>query len=482
MSVMNLKLRGQAFADLLQRYGAVFGHAWSQRKAMEPTPRLPHEAQFLPAALALQETPLSPAPRVAMWAIISFAVLAVVWATVGRIDIVATAQGRVIPDAGIKLVQPIETATVRAIHVREGQSVRAGEPLIDLDATVAVADRTRLQGELADARMQAARGRALLAALDSGKAPALGTVQSPGAPLSEARKTEAQQMLNSLHQEYLARQSRLDAELSRIDAEMQSTQEAVRKYEMTLPMAERRAQDFKDLVDENFVSRHGYLDREQVRIERTADLATLRSKLKEIEASRREAQHQKLELLTQTRRTQLDAVREASQRAASLEQELTKADTHGRQMQLTAPVDGTVQQLAVRTIGGIVTPAQQLMVVVPRNDTLEVEAFIENKDIGFVRVGQQAEVKIETFQFTRYGTLHGEITSVSHDAINDEKRGLIYSTRVRLARNSLNVDGVDVSLSPGMAVSVEAKIGHRRVIEYFLSPFQRATAEGLRER
>lgn len=482
MSVMNLKLRGQAFADLLQRYGTVFGHAWSQRKAMAPTPRLPHEAQFLPAALALQETPLSPAPRVAMWAIISFAVLAVVWATVGRIDIVATAHGRVIPDAGIKLVQPIETATVRAIHVREGQSVRAGEPLIDLDATVAVADRTRLQGELADARLQAARARALLAALDSGKAPALGTVQSPGAPLSEARKTEAQQMLNSLHQEYLARQSRLDAELSRIDAEMQSTQEAVRKYEMTLPMAERRAQDFKDLVDENFVSRHGYLDREQVRIERTADLATLRSKLKEIEASRREAQHQKLELLTQTRRTQLDAVREASQRAASLEQELTKADTHGRQMQLTAPVDGTVQQLAVRTIGGIVTPAQQLMVVVPRNDTLEVEAFIENKDIGFVRVGQQAEVKIETFQFTRYGTLHGEITSVSHDAINDEKRGLIYSTRVRLARNSLNVDGVDVSLSPGMAVSVEAKIGHRRVIEYFLSPFQRATAEGLRER
>lgn len=482
MSVMNLKLRGQAFADLLQRYGTVFGHAWSQRKAMEPTPRLPHEAQFLPAALALQETPLSPAPRVAMWAIISFAVLAVVWATVGRIDIVATAHGRVIPDAGIKLVQPIETATVRAIHVREGQSVRAGEPLIDLDATVAVADRTRLQGELADARLQAARARALLAALDSGKAPALGTVQSPGAPMSEARKTEAQQLLNSLHQEYLARQSRLDAELSRIDAEMQSTQEAVRKYEMTLPMAERRAQDFKDLVDENFVSRHGYLDREQVRIERTADLATLRSKLKEIEASRREAQHQKLELLTQTRRTQLDAVREASQRAASLEQELTKADTHGRQMQLTAPVDGTVQQLAVRTIGGIVTPAQQLMVVVPRNDTLEVEAFIENKDIGFVRVGQQAEVKIETFQFTRYGTLHGEITSVSHDAINDEKRGLIYSTRVRLARNSLNVDGVEVSLSPGMAVSVEAKIGHRRVIEYFLSPFQRTTSESLRER
>ena len=344
-----------------------------------------------------------------------------VWATVGQIDIVATAQGRVIPDAGIKLVQPIETATVRAIHVREGQSVRAGEALIDLDATVAVADRTRLSGEVADARLQVALAKALLSALDSGKPPVLGTVQAPAGPVNSAKQAESQQLLSSIHQEYLARQSRLDAELARIDAEMQSTQEAVRKLEMTLPIAERRAQDFKDLVDQNFVSRHGYQDQEQLRIEKTADLATLRSKLKEIDASRREAQHQKLELLTQTRRVQLDTIREASQRAASLEQELTKADTHGRQMQLTAPVDGTVQQLAVRTVGGIVTPAQQLMVIVPRNDTLEVEAFIENKDIGFVRVGQEAEVKIETFQFTRYGTLRGEITSVSHDAISDEK-------------------------------------------------------------
>lgn len=481
MSVMNLKLRSQALADLLRRYGAVFGHAWSQRKAMEPPRRLPHEAQFLPAALALQETPLSPAPHVAMWATISFAALAVAWATFGRVDIVATAQGRVVPDAGTKLVQPLETGIVQAIHVREGQSVRAGDRLIDLDATVAVADRTRLGGELAEARLQVARARAMLAALDSGRPPVL-AAPAPATPAGASRHVEIQQLLTSQFQEYQARQSRIDAELSRIDAEIQSTQEAVRKYEMTLPMTERRAQDFKDLVDENFVSRHGYQDREQLRIEKTADLATLRSKLKEIEASRHESRNQKLELLTQTRRTHLDAANEGTQRAASLEQELAKADTHGRQMQLTAPVDGTVQQLAVRTIGGVVTPAQQLMVIVPRNDTLEVEAFIENKDIGFVRAGQEAEVKVETFQFTRYGTLHGQITSVSHDAINDEKRGLIYSTRVRLDRSSLNIDGVDVSLSPGMAVSVEARIGTRRVVEYFLGPFLKTTSESLRER
>jgi hemolysin D len=481
MSVMNIKLRGQALSDLLQRYGAVFSYAWSQRKAMEPPQRLPHEAQFLPAALALQETPLSPTPHVAMWTIIGFTALAVAWATLGRVDVVATAQGRVVPDAGTKLVQPIETGAVRAIHVREGQAVRAGDPLIDLDATVAVADRTRLGGEVVEARLQVARARAMLAALDSGRSPVLGATAST-TPASILRHAEVQQLLTSQFLEYQAQQARIDAELSRIDAEMQSTEESVRKYEMTLPMAERRAQDFKDLVDENFVSRHGYQDREQLRIEKTADLAALRSKLKEIEANRRASRNQKLELLTQTRRTHLDAVNEGIQRAASLEQELAKADIHGRQMQLTAPVDGTVQQLAVRTIGGVVTPAQQLMVIVPRNDILEVEAFIENKDIGFVHAGQEAEVKVETFQFTRYGTLHGQITSVSHDAINDEKRGLIYSTRVRLDRSSLNIDGVDVSLSPGMAVSVEARIGTRRVIEYFLSPFLRTTSESLRER
>lgn len=387
--VMNFKLRGQALADLLQRYGSAFRHAWSQRQAMEPVRRLPHETQFLPAALALQETPVSPAPRVAMWLIIAFCGIAITWATLGHVDIVATAQGRVVPHAGSKVVQPIETATVRAIHVREGQSVRAGEVLIDLDATVAVADQTRLEGEIADARLLAGRSRALLAALDSGKAPALSAVT--GVPAR--RLVEAERLLHSQYQEYQARQSRIDAELARIAAESQSTQEAVRKLEMTVPMAERRAQDFKNLVDENFVSRHGYLDQEQLRIEKSADLAALRSRLKEIEASRREAQNQKAEALAQTRRTHLDAINEATQRTASLEQERTKAETHGRQMQLTAPVDGTVQQLAVRTVGGVVTPAQQLMVIVPKGDTLEVEAFIENKDIGFVRPGQTAVVK-----------------------------------------------------------------------------------------
>lgn len=478
MSVSSVKLRGEATADLLRRYRDVFRFAWSQRQAMAPVQRLPHEAEFLPAALALQETPVSPAPRVAMWSIVAFTAIAAVWAGVGTIDVVATASGRIVSQAGSQVIQPVETATVRAIHVREGQAVRAGDALIDLDARLAQADSTRAGAEVADARLLAARSRALLAALDGGKAPVLPAL--PDVPV--ARRGEAEQLLRSQYQEYLARRSRLEAELARIDAEAQTTRETVRKLEQTLPLAERRAEDLKALADEQFVSRHTYLDREQVRIERGADLSTLRSKLKEIEASRRESLNQQAELLAQTRRAALDAATEGAQRAAALEQELAKADTRGRLLQLTAPVDGTVQQLAVRTVGGVVTPAQQVMVIVPKDGTLEVEAFVENKDIGFVRAGQRAVVKVETFPYTKYGTIDGEITSVSHDAIADEKRGLIYATRVRLERRTIDVDGVDVSLTPGMAVSVEARLGERRLIEYFLSPFLRATSESLRER
>lgn len=165
-----------------------------------------------------------------------------------------------------------------------------------------------------------------------------------------------------------------------------------------------------------------------------------------------------------------------------MEQDLLKADSRGKLMQLTSPVDGTVQQLVVHTVGGVMTPAQPVMVIVPRDNPLEVEAFLENKDIGFVKPNQDAEVKIETFQYAKYGTLHAKVMSVSHDAINDEKRGLIYSTRVKMDKANINVDGTSVSSSPGMAVSVEIKTGKRRVIEYFLSPLMQHTSESLRER
>jgi hemolysin D len=178
----------------------------------------------------------------------------------------------------------------------------------------------------------------------------------------------------------------------------------------------------------------------------------------------------------------LDLQQEANQKAASLVQELAKARYQETLTSLKAPVDGSVQQLAIHTVGGVVTPAQPLMVIVPADQLVEVEAMLENKDVGFVRAGQPVTVKVETFTFTKYGTVDGEVLSVSNDAIEDEKRGLIYSSRIRLNTDHLMVNGQRVALSPGMSVTAEVKTDQRRVIEYFLSPLQQHVDESLRER
>jgi hemolysin D len=477
-----LTLRLQATLDLLKRYATIFSHVWKIRKDLDPPPRLPHEAQFLPAALELQETPVSAAPRIVAWLLMAFALIAVLWAIFGKIDVVATAQGKIVPNEGSKLIQPIETAAVKAIHVVDGQSVKAGQVLVELDATMARADSTRTANDLTTARLQAARAKGLLAALTSGKAPRIESPANIGAGIGTERVAQEQRILDSQYGEYQARVSRIDAEIAKREAERRSTQEIVKKLEQTAPIARQRAEDFKGLVEKNFISKHGYLEKEQVRIEQEADLETQKSRLKELAAAIDEAKGQRSSALAETRRLALDTLNEAEQKATGFGQELVKSDTRGKLMTLTAPVDGTVQQLAVRTVGGVVTPAQALMVIVPKDDALEVEAFLENKDIGFVNAGQQAEVKIETFPFTKYGTIPASLVHVSRDAINDEKRGPIYSTRARLQRATMQVEDKTVNLSAGMAVSVEIKTGKRRVIEYFLSPLLQYGSESLRER
>lgn len=471
-------MKRHALADLFKRYAKVFRLAWSRRKELDTPILQTHEAQFLPAALALRDTPVHPAPRMALWLIMAFALIALLWAIFGRIDVVATAVGKIIPNDRTKVIQPMETAVVKSIHVRDGQMVQLGQVLIELDTTSTAADSGRLRNEALTARLEAARAQAMLVALVRGRPAQMPLVHGA----DPTRMSTEQSQLLGQYQEYQARQQQLQAETTRRQAELQTTQEQVSKLEKTLPIARRRAEDYQKLVKENFMSEHGYLEREQERIEQEQDLASSRAKLSEIRAALMEVQRQQATLTAETRRQLLDQHNLAAQKAASLEQELVKADQRGRLMHLTAPVAGTVQQLAVHTVGGVVTPAQPLMVIVPKENVLEVEAMLPNKDIGFVNPGQQAEVKVETFPFTKYGTLRGTITQVSSDAIADEKLGLIYATRVKLAKDTLQVENKVIRMTPGMAVTVEVKTGKRRVIEYFLSPLMKVSSESLRER
>ena len=447
---MSLQHRWEAAASLLRRYAEIFGYFWRERQSMSGGLFNEEEAAFLPGALALQEKPLSPAARWTGRLLMALVLIALLWSIFGKIDIVVNGAGKVIVSGRTKALASVDVASVRTLHVKEGQAVKAGEVLIELDTAGIDAERDKAEGEAMAAILMAARSRALITAIDTLQPPKLPAI----ADVPEERWQAARQHLEGQYRDFRAKLTRIDGEIKR--------------YGQALPLATRRARDFKELAGQRDVSIHAWLEKEQLRIDLEGQLAA--------------ARNQRAELIAQTRKEALDALAESERVAGASNQDALRADAHSRLLKLTAPVDGTVQQLAVHTVGGVVPAAQPIMLVVPREDTVEVEAFLENKDIGFVQVGQNASVKIDAFEYTKYGTIPGRVSHVSHDAIEDEKRGLIYAVRVLLDRASLMVDANERRLGPGMSVNVEIKTGDRRVIEYVLSPLMRHKRESLNER
>ncbi|MER0044256.1 HlyD family type I secretion periplasmic adaptor subunit [Pseudomonas sp. MGal98] len=466
--------------ELLNRYRSAWRHSWRNRKAMDAPPRLSHEVQFLPAALALQEKPVHPAPRYIQWTIMLFAALALVWACVGEIDVVATATGKIVPSGKTKVIQPNEVAVVKAIHVHDGQRVKAGELLVELDSQITGADVERLHSELLAAQVDSARARLLLQAIKDKAEPASVSDFIPNA--KPAQQESLQRWVQGQYLELRAALDQSDAQIEQRQAEIRSLRASITALSKTLPISRELAADYRGLLDKQFVAKHAYLEKEQILLDQERELAQQRARISELEAALKAAQQQRLGVLAQTRRAMLDLQNDADVRAASLTQELRKAEQRNRLTQLTAPVDGTVQQLAIHTQGGVVTQAQPLMVIVPSDQPVEVEAMLENKDVGFVRPGQAVEVKVETFNFTKYGVVDGTVVNVSSDAIEDEKLGLVYSTRIQLKDSVIAVGHSLVDLTPGMAVRAEVKTDKRRVIDYFLSPLQQYSSEGMRER
>ena len=212
------------------------------------------------------------------------------------------------------------------------------------------------------------------------------------------------------------------------------------------------------------------------------DLATQQARLAEAASAAQETAQTLAALKAETNRQLADPRAQATTQALQLQAELAKANQRERLTQLTAPVDGVIQQLAIHSVGGVVTSAQPLMIVVPEQAEVTAEISIANQDIGFVNAGQRAEVKLETFPYTRYGTVDAQVKLVTADAVTDEKRGSFYPAVLTLSQNTMDVDGKRVPLSPGMNITAEIKTGQRRVIEFLLSPVQRAGSESLRER
>ena len=454
------------------------------------------ELAFLPAALEIVETPPSPTGRALGSTLIALFVLALAWASLSHVDIVATATGKIIPTGHSKVIQPFETGVVRNIRVADGQNVNAGDVLIELDPTIMEGEINHLQGDLQSAQLDIARLRAALADTDDPLA-----AFRPPETTNPAMVIQQRQFLLAQIAEHRAKMAALDGQRAQKEAERATISATIDKLDAVIPTIEERVNIRKTLNE--YGSRLQYFEVLQQLTESQQERLVQKSHLKEAQAAVAAIIETRAQTMGEYRRTLFGELTEAERKAAGLAADLSKAEKRTKLQQLTAPVSGMVQQLAAHTVGGVVTPAQALMVIVPRDSQLEIEAMVSNRDIGFVHIGDEVEIKIDTFDFTRYGLLRGKVRSISSDAIvhdatsdkstenstgspnaSSEPKGkdLTYAARISVDRSQIQVEDKMVNLSPGMAVTAEIKTGSRRIISYLLSPLLRYQQESLRER
>ena len=456
------------------------------------------ETEFLPAALEVLETPPSPAGRVLILLICFFFCIAVVWSAIGKVDIIATASGKVVPAGRSKVIQPVATGVVRDILVDDGQKVKAGQVLVKIDTTISQAEQNRLHDEMIAAELDTAR---LKAALKMSADPEKYFVPPKGATQQQIQIEEAQ--LTDQVQNIRSKLSDLDSQISENEGNQAAVQATIDKLQQSIPLIQQREQMRAYLSGKGYGSKLNTLQTEQDLDEHEADLKVQQGRLQQAAGGVSALKAQRQQTEADFKQKTLDELAQAEVKAASLGQQYIQATERNRQQTLTAPVTGTVQQLAIHTVGGVVTPAEALMKIVPADGKLEVRAMIRNQDIGFVHVGQGAAVKVATFDFTQYGFMHGKIQSISQDAIvqqalpaqgngapsgsnasgdNSQAQGLVYATDVALNKPWMNIHGRRVRLEPGMAVTVEIKTGKRSILDYLLSPLARYKEDSLHER
>lgn len=432
---------------------------------------------FLPAALEVLETPPSPVGRMVLWVIMAFLTLALAWAMIGKLDVVASAGGKVTPRGQVKMIQAADGGVVRAIHVVEGQEVKAGQPLIVLDPTLTKADVEQARQALLSAEIDVARARALVAYAQGRPA---GFIAPPGAdPLTvanqrafvDAKIAEQASSQANLLQEQAQRRGDLAMVISEAD-----------KLTEQLPLAIDQLHGLEALEAQGYAPRLRVSEVRQRVIAIRQDLAIRNAEKIKSQAAIAALDQQRTRLSSEFARESLDALTEAEANRSLRAEELKKATDKASLTVLTAPVDGVIEQVQVHTIGGVVKPADPLMILVPKGAELIVDALVLNRDAGFVHVGQPVEVKLEAYPFTRYGVVPGRVEHISRDAVQNEDLGLVYSAKIRLERSWIVIDGKPAVLEPGLSATAEIKTGRRRIIEYLLSPLTRRVKEAGRER
>ena len=430
---------------------------------------------FLPAALEIQAAPPAKWSRGLLWAIMCLLTIVTLWACWAEIDIIATAQGKIVPSGQVKVIQPLETGVVKTIYVEEGQQVKSGDKLIALDSTTSQADVDRIHNELNGFNDDIARTKQFLSKLDN---PALDNSTNAENTLTSQQSL----LLTSQWQEYQAKLDSYHSDIEKLQAEQKAIEINIKRLSKTLPLVTERVDSLTALLKDSMVAKNQYLELEQERIEQEETLNLERANIEQITATIKAAKQNLIAYKAEIKRNSLQELNQLQRQSDSLSQELTKAKMLTKLRVLIAPVDGIIEELQVTTIGGVVTPAQELLKLVPNGQSLEIDAGLLNKDIGFVHTGQIAEIKVDSFPFTKYGIIDGEVIDISADAIEDEQLGLLFPLKASMQTEQMNIDGKLVQLKSGMSVTVEIKTGTRRLIEFLLAPLMRGVSEGVRER
>jgi hemolysin D len=461
---------------------------------------------FLPAALEILEVPASPVRMVLLLFICGFVGIALIWASIGRLDVVAAAQGKIIPIGKVKTVQPLTVGKIASILVQNGDKVAAGQALAQLDDRDLVAKLTDQQLALAAARTEEARRAAAITAagMHTPGGPPINVLTRWANDAPADIRAREQQVLESDLTQLQAGLASIEAQIAQKSVEQAGLSATISRQEEYVSALSQRATMRETLVDKQAGSKADWLDALGTLKAQEVALAQERGQLaasaEEATVLRREWDKTLQEFIHDNEQRRADVAKQAD----ALSQRVRQAQVALEAMTLRSPIDGTVQASVLTSIGQVVSPAEEVMRIVPAGAPIEVEAYLPNADAGFVRVGQKAVVKVDAFPFTRYGTIAGRIESIGRDAITsndaqglsadathalasprgsaDPSAGLVFPVVVSLESPEILADGHSTSLSPGMGVTVEVDTGSRTILEYLFSPLVETTSSAMHER
>ncbi|OQX73339.1 MAG: hypothetical protein B6D59_06040 [Campylobacteraceae bacterium 4484_4] len=423
--------------------------------------------RFKPHLVEIEERPVSPLGRKILWAILIFMTLAALWLYFGKTDVVISARSTVIPMGDLQTIQALSTGSVKKIYVKEGDAVKKGEPLIEIDPTVEETNIEAKKRTLALLKLEAMKLNSLIEGRPF--AAPEGTDPRIKAMIEGMYKSEKEGMIEQL--------ARIDQQIGQIRERINATrvdmESAYRMYNMTRAQ-ERRLKEVLDII-----ARRDYDRVRKERLNYQSRASQQRHIIAGYEEQLNELERQKQAMVESFRSSLYENLSQKEKQIAGLSAEIETYEYRKQKQVLASPVDGVVGKLAVNTIGAVVTPAQALVTIVPKDVPIQLKAKVMNKDIGFVKVGMEAKIKIDAYNFQRYGLIDGNVTKIGATAIEDKNLGMIYEVFVEPKQTWLEVEGEKRYLIPGMMATTELKVGERRIIEFFVYPLIKYYKEGI---